>query len=134
MLINAINLPTVGEESKRRLNSTTFAEWLRHHGPTHAYVEAAQPMAKQGVSSTFRYGRAAGAAEGVIAACKVPMTLVTPRMWKTHFRLDASKENARALAIQLVPAAADVLQLVKHHHRAEAILIGVFDLTKGMAG
>ena len=91
-------------------------------------------MSKQGISSTFRYARAAGALEGVIAACKVPMTLVAPRTWKTHFRLDSSKENARALAIQLIPAAASELQLVKHHHRAEAVLIGVFGLTKGMAG
>jgi hypothetical protein len=59
--------------------------------------------------------------------------LIEPATWKRHLRLNSSKEDCRARAIQLLPGAADELQRVKDHHRAEAILIGIYGLDKGFS-
>ena len=81
----------------------------------------------------FRYGRVAGAIEGVVAAQLIPLTLVEPATWKRHLRLNSSKEDCRARALQLLPSAAGELQRIKDHHRAEAILLGFYGLEKGIA-
>src|SRR6516165_4548354 len=133
MLISAIDLPIMGDGAKRRLDAFTFAHWLNDHAPTHVYIEAGRAMPKQGVTSMFRYGRAWGAIEGVVAARGVPMTLVEPATWKRYLHLNSSKEDCRARALQLLPSAAPELQRVKDHHRAEAILLGFYGLEKGIS-
>jgi hypothetical protein len=133
MLISAIDLPIAGEGAKRRLDARTFAHWLHTHAPTHAFIENARAMPRQGVTSMFRYGRVAGAIEGVVAAQLIPLTLVEPTTWKRHLRLNSNKEDCRARALQLLPNAAGELQRVKDHHRAEAILLGFYGLERGIA-
>jgi crossover junction endodeoxyribonuclease RuvC len=133
VLVSAIDLPIVGERAKRRLDAVTFAGWLNSHAPTHAFIENARAMPRQGVTSMFRYGRVAGAIEGVVAAQLIPLTLVEPATWKRHLRLNSSKEGCRARALQLLPSAAGELQRVRDHHRAEAILLGFYGLERGIA-
>ena len=132
-LISVIDLPIMGDGAKRRLDAFTFARWLNDHTPMHVYIEAGRAMPRRGVSSMFRYGRVCGAVEGVVAACRTPVTMVEPTLWKRHLRLNSSKEDCRARAIQLLPDAAGELQRVKDHHRAEAILLGFYGLEKGVA-
>ena len=132
-LISIIDLPVMGENAKRRLDAFTFARWLYDHAPTHVYIEAGRAMPRQGVSSMFRYGRVCGAVEGVVAACRTPVTMIEPTVWKRHLKLNSSKEDCRARAIQLLPDAAGELQRVKDHHKAEAILLGFYGLEKGIA-
>ena len=132
-LISVIDLPTAGEGAKRRLDAVTFASWLNSYGPTHVFIENARAMPRQGVTSMFRYGRVAGAVEGVVAAQLIPLSLVEPATWKRHLRLNSNKEDCRARALQLLPSAASELQRVKDHHRAEAILLGFYGLERGVA-
>jgi hypothetical protein len=133
MLISVVDLPVMGEGAKRRLDAFTFACWLSTHAPTHVYIEAGRAMPRQGVTSMFRYGRVCRAVEGVVAASQIPVSMVEPVVWKRHLRLNSSKEDCRARAIQLLPSAAGELQRVKDHHRAEAILLGFYGLEKGVA-
>jgi crossover junction endodeoxyribonuclease RuvC len=132
-LVGVIDLPVVGEGPKRRLDAMAFTGWLKHTAPTHAYVENARPMPKQGISGTFRYGRVSGAVEGIIGAHGIPMTLVEATTWKKAMRLNASKEDSRARAIQLVPTAASELARVKDHNRAEAILLSLYAIERGLS-
>lgn len=133
VLLSLIDLPVMGEGARRRLDAFTFARWLSDHAPTHVYIENGRAMPRQGVTSMFRYGRVCGAVEGVVAACRLPVTMVEPAAWKRHLHLNSSKEDCRARAIQLLPSAAGELQRVKDHHRAEAILLGFYGLEKGVA-
>jgi crossover junction endodeoxyribonuclease RuvC len=133
VLLSLIDLPTVGEGAKRRLEAVTFASWLKDYAPQHAYVEAGRSMPRQGIASTFRFGRACGAVEGVIAGQSIPLTLVEASTWKKFLRLNSNKEDCRARAIQLLPSAANELQRVRDHHRAESILLGFYGLEKGVA-
>lgn len=88
---------------------------------TRVYLEQAQAMPKQGVSSTFGYGRDFGVILGVLATVGLSHRLVTPAVWKRQMGVTADKSAARAMAQRLFPSAS--LGRVKDHGRAEALLI-----------
>jgi crossover junction endodeoxyribonuclease RuvC len=83
-------------------------------------------MPRQGVSSSFRFGQAFGAIEGVLGALGVSLSYVTPATWKRALGLSSDKDEARLRAIQLYPAAAENLQRRKDIDRAEALLIATW--------
>jgi crossover junction endodeoxyribonuclease RuvC len=86
-------------------------------------------MPKQGASSGFKFGRATGAIEAVIACCKIPLTIVEPSIWKKFHRLrGGDKEAGRQRALQLFPHAHELLARKKDHGRAEAALIVLYGL------
>ena len=69
-------------------------------------------MPKQGASSGFKYGRAVGAIEAVLACCEIPMTVIEPSAWKKSHRLRGKdKEGGRQRALQLFPAQHALLAL-----------------------
>jgi crossover junction endodeoxyribonuclease RuvC len=84
-LVDAIDIPTVGVKAKERVDTHALRTRIIGHEPQHAYIERAQAMPKQGSSSGFKYGRAVGAIEAVIAFCDVPMTIVEPRACGRNF-------------------------------------------------
>jgi len=90
-----------------------------------AVVERVHSMPKQGVSSVWTFGYSAGVLRGVIVALGIPLHLVSPTVWKRHYRLGADKEASRALAIQLWPTSAD-FRRKKDHGRAEAALMAKY--------
>jgi hypothetical protein len=117
-LIAVEDVPVVGKE----IDAAELARRIVTMGPVLAVVEAVHAMPKQGVSSVFTFGQAFGTVLGVIAALNVPVERVTPGRWKKHFRLDADKERARALAIQMWPSCPGFSRK-KDHGRAEAALL-----------
>lgn len=87
-----------------------------------AYLEKAQAMPNQGVSSMFNYGVGYGTIIGILAARSIPYTLITPAVWKRALGLTGKpKDASRALARSWFPHAP--LSRVKDHGRAEALLI-----------
>jgi hypothetical protein len=61
-------------------------------------------MPKQGANSGFKYGRAVGAFEAVLACCEIPMTVIELSARKKGHRLRGKdKEDGRQLALQLFP-------------------------------
>jgi crossover junction endodeoxyribonuclease RuvC len=124
--VDVIDIPVLGTAAKTRVDAIGLRNWVETHHPDFAGVERAGSMPRQGVASAFKYGRAAGVIEAVVACCGIPMVLVEPSKWKRAFHLNADKEASRQLAIQLFPHAHDQLALKKHHQRAEAMLIALF--------
>jgi crossover junction endodeoxyribonuclease RuvC len=111
-LLEAIDVPTVGAGAKERIDRQ----------PQHAFIERAQSMPKQGSSSGFKYGRATGAIEAVIACCEIAITVIEPATWKkAHHLRGGDKEGARQRALQLFP----LLSRKMDHGRAEAALIAL---------
>jgi crossover junction endodeoxyribonuclease RuvC len=106
-----------------QINGAELAQRIQQIKPGYAMIELVSSMPKQGVASTFKFGRAFGTVLGVLAATGTPYHFVGPGRWKKHFRLSADKEQARALAVRLWPEAAGQFSLKKHHGRAEAALI-----------
>lgn len=124
--IAAADIPVLGTAAKTRVDAIGLFNWIKTHNPDFAGVERGGSMPRQGVSSSFKFGRACGVIEAVVACCGIPMVLVEPSKWKRAFHLNSDKEASRQLAIQLFPHAHDQLALKKHHQRAEAMLIALF--------
>jgi crossover junction endodeoxyribonuclease RuvC len=123
----------VSKKTKKRLDIRAFATLIkfisRDAGAGNAitaYMEQAQAMPGQGVSSMFGYGRTNGIIEGVLVGLGIERIIkVPPAVWKRRLNLlsnahpkDAGLQKAR----ELYPHAE--LHLKKHHNRADAILIG----------
>src|SRR5262249_36817562 len=122
-LVDAVDIPTVGTGAKERVDVLALRTWIQTHRPDCAGIERSQAMPKQGASSGFKYGRATGALEAVLACCEIPFEIIEPSVWKKAHHLRGGPENkeaARALALQFFPAAHDLFARKKDHGRAEA--------------
>jgi Holliday junction resolvasome RuvABC endonuclease subunit len=128
-LIDAIDIPTVGIKAKERVDVHALRAWIEAQRPDHAAIERAGSMPRQGVASTFKYGRATGSIEATVTLCGVPHTLIEPAVWKRrHGLYGADKETSRQLALQLFPSAAALLARKMDHGRAEAALIALSEI------
>lgn len=90
----------------------------------HFFIETPIAFPGQHISTTAAGFLTAGIIEGVVTARHYRHDLVAPKDWKKGLGLSDSKEQARAKAIRLFPAAP--LNLVKYHNRAEALLIAKY--------
>jgi crossover junction endodeoxyribonuclease RuvC len=125
-LVSAIDIPVAGVGAKERVDCNALRAFIRQYQPDRAVIERAQAMPKQGASSGFKYGRAVGAIEAVLACCELPMEIIEPTFWKKVLRLRGSeKEASRQRALQLFPAAHAVFARKMDHGRAEAALIAL---------
>ena len=81
-----------------------------------------------GVTSAFNFGMGFGVWIGVLAALGIPYQLVHPATWKRALLADMQKgkDASRVKAKQLYPHVAEELKLVKHHGRADALLLAVY--------
>lgn len=95
-------------------------------GDTVAVVEQVHSMPKQGVASSFDFGKSYGIVLGVLAGCRVRVEHVPPTRWKKALRLTADKEQARRRAIERWPREADLFKRKKDADRAEAALIALW--------
>jgi hypothetical protein len=121
LLVDAIDVPILGTGAKQRPNVLLLQEWLLQHGPGAAFIERAQAMPRQGASSGFLCGRAAGSLEAVITLCAIPLEIVEASAWKKYFRLPGrDKELARQKAISTFPASHNLFSRMRDHQRAEA--------------
>jgi len=86
-----------------------------------AALESVHSMPGQGVASTFAFGRAVGAIQGLLDLLPWPVTLAEPRVWKANMGLTSDKGSSLIVARQLWPGAP--LRRVKDHGVAEALLL-----------
>jgi hypothetical protein len=108
------------------IDCATLAARIRQMAPNLAIVERVASMPKQGISSTFKFGTAYGAIIGVLAALEIRTSLVTPQVWKKHFKLDKDKEKSRALALRTFAKTPERFSRKKDHSRSEASLLALY--------
>ncbi|KKM76262.1 hypothetical protein LCGC14_1382060 [marine sediment metagenome] len=127
------DVPVIQVGKKREYNAPEMAEILRCWSPDHVYIEKVHSMPKQGVASSFNFGKGFGLWLGIVATLGIPYTLVTPQRWKGKM-LDGQrrgKGDARLRATQLFPELASSLTRVKDDGRAEALLIAAYGRLTG---
>jgi crossover junction endodeoxyribonuclease RuvC len=90
---NEVNWPLLNE-----LWDTNFF-WVDH-----VYLERVASRPGEGVSSAFKFGTVFGGLRALAASKLLPLTLVTPNVWKKHFGIMASKTGAVRRASELFPA------------------------------
>ena len=108
------------------VSGALIADMVRRHSgiaTTVAWIELVGAMPKQGVSSTFKFGRSYGAIAGALEALRIPTNYVTPAKWKSAAGLGKDKGQSRRRAIELWPAHSHMFARVKDDGRAEACLI-----------
>ena len=131
-LVDVLDAPIVVVAGKKRISAPLFAAIVRRWTPTIAIVEQVGAMSKQGLSSTFQFGRCAGLVEGVLAMGGIPTEFVVPAVWKRAMRLPADKGAARLMAMRRWPKKADEFELVKNDGKAEAALLAEYLRCQGL--
>jgi len=128
--IDVIDMPCVelmrNKKLKREVSANMLAEHLDGRAVAGAFLERVNAMPGQGVSSVFSFGRSAGVVEGVVAACRIPLTLVIPQTWQKVMNVRDGKDASRERAMQLFPASADLFARKKDDGRSDAALIAVY--------
>lgn len=83
-----------------------LADWLEATKPAHVFIEKAQSMPRQGISSAFNYGCHFGELRGIMIALQIPYTLISPRVWTRTMHLGAvgdTKAKSLEAARRLFP-------------------------------
>ena len=92
-------------------------------------LEYVHSMPKQGVVSTFSFGKSAGFIEGVLQAFSIPYQLIRPQRWKAEFSLTGSKQKSVDVCRKLFPKVnllATERSRVPHDGMAEALLMAEY--------
>ncbi len=127
-LVDVYDMPVVaGHVSAHGVNNLESWDTMR----ATVVIEDVHAMPKQGVTSSFNFGRSKGVIEGVFAACCLPIVYVTPTKWKRALGLTSDKETSRRRAIEQWPDKAHLFTRKKDDGRAEAALIAWWYITKG---
>jgi hypothetical protein len=84
-----------------------------------AMIESVHSLPKQGVSSTFAFGRNYGFLRGMLVGHKIPFEDVTPGKWQAALRVRAIKDEAKTDHKNRLKGLAQ--QLFPHHHMTHAI-------------
>jgi|2_EtaG_2_1085320.scaffolds.fasta_scaffold00586_16 crossover junction endodeoxyribonuclease RuvC len=107
-LILGLRMPTVkissgvkSSKKKKIVNAMALHEVFQQCLPNVIIIEAVHAMPAQGVTSSFSFGRAAGAVEAAAMISYADVTWVTPRVWKRSYGLDSDKEKSTALATKI---------------------------------
>jgi Holliday junction resolvasome RuvABC endonuclease subunit len=87
-----------------------------------AIIEQVNAMPKQGVSSTFKFGKSFGFLIGILTALQVPYESYRPQVWQKHMRCltKGDKNVSKAAAQRLWPSTKIT------HANADALLIAEF--------
>lgn len=111
----------------RRVDGQRLGALLLEGGrPDAVVVEDVHAAPGQGVSSSFVFGRLAGAVEGVAGGLGLTVGLAPPGAWKAAFRLP----GGAAGKAQSVVMAERLVGLPLTEGEAEALLIGWFWLSR----
>lgn len=123
-----------GPANRPNVNAALLAEIVYRWHATQAFVEYVGARPGEGAVGAFAFGRSRGVVEGVLGACGVPATFLTPSVWKRAIGIppgkDGAKDAARSEAIRRWPGQANLFARVKDDGRAEAALIAVAGLMK----
>ncbi len=118
--IEAFDMPII-KNQKNEIDEQALVAMLKECD--HVFIEKAQVMPKQGISSSGRYMMSYGIVRGICSALGIPYTLVTPQRWKKDILADMPKEKGASIIMvkRLFPSID--MSRKKDHGRAEAVLI-----------
>lgn len=122
----------VGKTTRRRADADGIAQLMKTEvrEGSNVFIEAAQPHAANGKQGWYGSGYGYGIWRGVIAGRELKSNPVTANRWKRDLELTGKgKDCSRALAAELYPEMSPHLRAVKHHGRAEALLLAHWGIT-----
>jgi len=120
-----MDIPIIQDGRKtKQLDVWAFLVWLRDLDPKRVILERQNPMPRDGCVQAFRTGLLFGQIRAAVEAMAIPLSLVSPVVWKRyHSLLSSEKEQSRLVAIAKFPKWEQELSRKKDHNRADAMLI-----------
>ncbi len=97
-LIAGFRVPTVKRGNRVLVDTWRLVDLLGPFDFDRVVIEAVHAMPKQGVSSSFNFGRHTGALEGWAMSTAKPVSFVPPAQWKKAMQLSSSKQASLDLA------------------------------------
>ena len=92
-------MPTINvKDGKREYDSFSIIKIFQQTKPEHVFIERAQAMPGQGVTSMFSIGLGHGILRGILAGLALPHTLVHPRTWQSIMFRDLPKTDTKAMS------------------------------------
>ena len=87
-------------------------------------LEKVHSMPRQGVASTFAFGKVYGTLIGILGTLGLPYSLVTPQTWRKSVMegMPKGKDSSIQRCHELFPEV-DCITKKSHHNRADALLI-----------
>jgi crossover junction endodeoxyribonuclease RuvC len=148
-ILHVADMPTVnagkGKASKRIIDVQELARLIDDMNKNvvgdglidHCFLEQVGTRPGEGAVGAFTFGEGVGVLRGILAANFIPVTRVTPSVWKKALGVPAAKDGARARASELLPRHADKWTRVKDDGRAESSMLAFYGACqlaiKGMA-
>jgi crossover junction endodeoxyribonuclease RuvC len=125
-----------GNGSRQILNLTDLAAMIddqtKDESKVQVFLEYVSSSPQMGVTSAFNFGEGFGAIKGIIAAYFLPITLVTPVVWKRALKVSKNKDDSRNRASQLMPTYAHHWARHKDDGLAEAAMIALYGQQYGV--
>ena len=128
-LVKGTRMPIVKIRGKAQVDARAVVQWWGDCLLPFdvAVIEAVHAMPRQGVSSSFQFGRMLGGIEALIYATGARVEYVTPAAWKKAMGLGTEKQASIDAAKIMFGSTAD--ELLKHKADdgvAEAALIAAY--------
>ena len=117
----------INNKKKKRVDARRLHLLLKEWGDEISFmvIEKVHSSPQQGVASAFAFGQSYGTVQGCVAAVQCDGMFVIPQVWKKHFGLIGRDKNA-SLELARYYWGDKHLKLVKHHNRADALLIAQY--------
>lgn len=125
ILSDTVPMPMLGKDVDGQALQEIIDTWNHDmNDRVRIVIEKVHAMPKQGVSSTFTFGKGYGIVIGVVQASRLPFEFVTPQEWKKTFTLIGKhKDESRQKATELWPTMRQHWNLKKDHGKTDAALI-----------
>lgn len=133
-LLEVRDMPCVGKHVSIVDVARIFNDWtvgMLAFEPATCVIENVYSSPQMGVASAFSFGRSKGIVETGAAMSDCRIVYVTPAKWKRDMTLNKDKGKARQLAMERWPKHRDLFKRVKDDGRAEAALIGLWQVEHG---
>jgi crossover junction endodeoxyribonuclease RuvC len=125
-LVWGARMPIVKMRGKAMIDARRVAQLLEEPFDV-AVIEAVHAMPRQGVSSSFQFGRMLGGIEALVYATGARVEYVTPAAWKKALGLSTEKQaSIDAAKIRFGSVADEVLRHKADDGIAEAALIAAY--------
>jgi len=135
VLKHAIRMPVLQRSKRKVVDSAAIMQMLRAACDDDlsrievVVLEAVSAMPRQGVTSMFNFGRAAGAVEAVALMTGAPVEWITPRVWKGHYGLGSNKRASLDMA-RLKFGESHLWGVLANDGIAEAALLALYWMDK----
>ena len=125
-ILDVVDMPVqTTSTGRKQIDGAELAAILVRYLPSFVLLERVGARPGEGAVGAFAFGHGLGVIQGALAALAIPHQLVQPAVWKRAAGIPAGAPKAASITTcsQLIPSSSAHLRLVKHHGRAEALLL-----------